>query len=286
MHSCAPCDTTERSPTFCTPPFRKFDDATAAESWSFLFLPNDWTDTAWENLLKRKPRCLEWTFEEVMSLVGEEMAERTMEIIRKISPTELMRYKIGINGLRYREQLGCDSSVAVISRKEDCEVHWKQLERAGKIGARTGQLYFGFKSAAVSAHQITELISDCVSVFVPVPETLFLLDGVARLAAKLVMNAISTCTMVRLGRVMGNYMAWVVPSNLKLIDRATRYINGLTGLDYEAANALLFEIIEYVEPRMKLDQTYPPVVSLAVLRATENLTNERAEEKLKAQVIE
>ncbi len=41
---------------------------------------------------------------------------------------------------------------------------------------------------------------------------------------KLVLNALSTCTMVRLGRVMGNTMIWVVPSNLKLIDRATRYI--------------------------------------------------------------
>src|SRR6185437_2381449 len=32
-------DTTERSPTFCTPSFRKFNDPTAAESWAFLFLP-------------------------------------------------------------------------------------------------------------------------------------------------------------------------------------------------------------------------------------------------------
>ena len=116
----------------------------------------------------------------------------------------------------------------------------------------------------------------------PVPATDFLLDGVTRVAAKLVMNAISTCTMVRLGRVMGNYMVWVVPSNLKLIDRATRYITKLTGLEYPAANALLFEIIEYVEPRMKGDQAYPPVVEMAVLRARENLTNEEAEQRLQA----
>src|SRR5579859_2346059 len=32
-------DTTERSPTYCTPPFRKFDDSTATESWAFLFVP-------------------------------------------------------------------------------------------------------------------------------------------------------------------------------------------------------------------------------------------------------
>ena len=86
--------------------------------------------------------------------------------------------------------------------------------------------------------------------------------------------------MVKLGRVLGNYMIWVVPSNLKLIDRATRYITKLTGLNYEAANELLFEIVEYVEPRMKNDQAYPPVVGMAVLRAKENLTNEEAERKL------
>jgi N-acetylmuramic acid 6-phosphate etherase len=108
-----------------------------------------------------------------------------------------------------------------------------------------------------------------------------LLDGITRVAVKLVMNALSTCTMVRLGRVMGNFMVWVVPSNLKLIDRATRYIVQLTGLNYEAANRLLFDVFEYVEPRMKTDQAYPPVVGLAVLRAKRNLSNEAAEKELK-----
>jgi N-acetylmuramic acid 6-phosphate etherase len=117
-------------------------------------------------------------------------------------------------------------------------------------------------------------------VLVPVPKTDFLLDGVTRVAVKLVLNALSTCTMVRLGRVMGNTMVWVVPSNLKLIDRATRYIAKLTGLTCEAANRLLFEVIAYVEPRMKSDQVYPPVVGLAVLRARHNCSNEEAERKL------
>ena len=58
-----------------------------------------------------------------------------------------------------------------------------------------------------------------------------------------------------------------MPSNLKLIDRATRYIQKLTGLEYVEANRLLFEVIEYVEPRMKADQAYPPAVGLAVARA-------------------
>ncbi|HEY5040621.1 MAG TPA: hypothetical protein VIK53_01310 [Verrucomicrobiae bacterium] len=274
-------DTTERSPTFCTPPFRKFDDATASESWAFLFVPDDWTDSAWQNILKRKPRCVEWSKAEVLALVGEEKLEHTMEIVGKISPTELMRFKIGINGLKYRDQMVGDCAVAVISRKEDGEVLWKQLERAAKTNAKTAQIYFGHQHSSESVLQITDRIPNCVTVFVRVPETIFLLDGVTRLMVKLVLNALSTCTMVRLGRVLGNYMVWVVPSNLKLIDRATRYIARLTGLTYEAANELLFEIIEYVEPRMKTDQAYPPVVRMAVLRAKDNLTNEQAEQQLK-----
>jgi uncharacterized protein (UPF0147 family) len=54
-------------------------------------------------------------------------------------------------------------------------------------------------------------------------------------------------------------------------------------LNYTAANRLLFEIIAYVEPRMKSDQAYPPVVGMAVLRAKEKLTNEQAEERLRAE---
>ena len=271
-------DTTERSPTYCTPPFRKFDDDKATESWAFLFLPDDWTDNAWNNILKRKPRCVEWSEPEIRTLVEEEKVERTREIVAKIQPTELMRYKIGSNGIKYRSLVLKDSAVAVMAAKDkesSREFIFKQLAIAQVNKAHTGLIFFGPQMPA-GIMAAAEL-----QVLVPVPATDFLLDGVTRVAAKLVMNAISTCTMVRLGRVMGNYMIWVVPSNLKLIDRATRYITKLTGLDYVAANALLFEIIEYVEPRMKTDQAYPPVVGMAVLRAKENLANEQAEERLK-----
>jgi len=58
-------DTTERSPTFCTPPFRKFDDTTATESWAFLFLPQTGTPEAWRSILKRAPRCVSWDETEI-----------------------------------------------------------------------------------------------------------------------------------------------------------------------------------------------------------------------------
>jgi N-acetylmuramic acid 6-phosphate etherase len=273
-------DTTERSPTFCTPPFRKFDDDQAAESWAFLFLAEDWTDNAWQEILKRKPRCVEWRESEIRELVADDKLERTLETVQKISSTELMRYKIGSNGIKYRALVVEDCAVAVMSANEKPAAQnfqLKQLELARSKKAHTGLLYFGPEqpAALVSAAE--------VFTFVRVPATDLLLDGVTRVVVKLVMNALSTCTMVRLGRVLGNYMVWVVPSNLKLIDRATRYITKLTDLNYESANRLLFEIIAYIEPRMKADKAYPPVVRLAVLRAKEKLTNEQAEERLKAE---
>ena len=74
-------DTTERSPTFCTPPFRKFDDDLAAESWAFLFVAEDWTDKAWRQILKRDPRCVEWSEAEIVKLVAEDKVERTLETV-------------------------------------------------------------------------------------------------------------------------------------------------------------------------------------------------------------
>ena len=131
---------------------------------------------------------------------------------------------------------------------------------------------------------VTGWNAGCQGVFVRAPKTDFLLDGVTRAGLKMMLNALSTCTMVRLGRVMGNYMIWVVPSNLKLIDRSTRYIQRLTDLDYKAANHLLFDVIEFVEPRMKADQAYPPVVGVSVMRARHQLPNQEAERRLLAEL--
>jgi N-acetylmuramic acid 6-phosphate etherase len=272
-------DTTERSPTYCTPPFRKFDDTTASESWAFLFLPQTESPQAWESILKRAPRCVEWNEADARGLAGEEKLARTMETIRKISRAELMRFKIGLDGLPYRQLKNGDCAVAVMSEAEKDSIappngfFRAQLEAAQSAGAKTASIYFGTSA-------VKDLPPVAKSVFVPVPGTNLLLDGVTRVVVKLVMNALSTCTMVRLGRVMGNTMIWVVPSNLKLIDRSTRYISKLAGLDYVRANQLLFEVIEYVEPRMKSDRAYPPVVGVSVLRAKERLTNEEAEKRL------
>jgi len=284
-------DTTERSPTYCTPPFRKFDDATATESWAFLFLPYAETPQAWERVCKRKPQCVGWREPEVRELVGDEKFPRTMETVRKISYAELMRFKIGLDGLQYRPLSAGDCAVGIVAEKEKASLlapdgfHQQQLDAARRSGAKTGLIFLGSPGVTEELGDfVAKWNPDCTTVFVPLPRTDFLLDGVTRVGVKLLLNTLSTCIMVRLGRVMGNYMIWVVPSNLKLIDRSTRYIQRLTGLDYIEANHLLFEVIEFVEPRMKADQAYPPVVGVSVMRTRHALGNEEAEQRLKTEI--
>ncbi|HNV00762.1 MAG TPA: hypothetical protein PKK20_12555, partial [Verrucomicrobiota bacterium] len=268
------------------------NDTTAAESWAYLYVPCEATPQAWEHILKRAPRCVEWSEAEVMALVGEEKFSQTMDVIRRISTPELMRFKVGRDGLGLRPPQSGGSAVAILGGTDAgpalavggfCR---QQLEATRRAGGRIGLICLAQPPAleTVRAAVRDDWAADCLVVLVPAPEGRLLLDGAARVGLKLLLNALSTCTMVRLGRVMGNFMIWVVASNLKLIDRATRYIQRLTGLEYTDANRLLFEVVEYVEPRCKADKAYPPVVGLAVMRQRHGLTNEQAEERLMAEL--
>jgi N-acetylmuramic acid 6-phosphate etherase len=58
-------------------------------------------------------------------------------------------------------------------------------------------------------------------------------------AQKLVLNMISTATMIRLGKVKDNKMVDMTPSNNKLIDRGIKMIMEQSHLNYEEAKLLL-----------------------------------------------
>lgn len=58
-------------------------------------------------------------------------------------------------------------------------------------------------------------------------------------ATKLVLNLLTTLAMVQLGKVSSNLMVDVVPTNVKLRDRATRIVQELTGADYALAQTTL-----------------------------------------------
>ncbi|MFG2074504.1 N-acetylmuramic acid 6-phosphate etherase [Nonomuraea maritima] len=58
-------------------------------------------------------------------------------------------------------------------------------------------------------------------------------------AQKLVLNMISTISMVRLGRTYGNQMIEVSTVNSKLVERARRMVSDITGADSQTAGAAL-----------------------------------------------
>ena len=64
----------------------------------------------------------------------------------------------------------------------------------------------------------------------------------AATALKLILNMISTATMIRLGHVRGSRMVDMELTNKKLVDRGTRMIMAETGIeDYDYAQQLLLE---------------------------------------------
>ena len=103
------------------------------------------------------------------------------------------------------------------------------LEYARKLGAKTVYLVTNpdpYKMAEV----------DIVIVVDTGPE---IITGSTRMkagtATKMVLNMISTATMVQLGKVYGNLMVDLMSVNEKLIDRGMRIIMQLTGLDRKDA---------------------------------------------------
>jgi N-acetylmuramic acid 6-phosphate etherase len=89
------------------------------------------------------------------------------------------------------------------------------------------------------------------------------LTGSSRLKAgtaqKMVLNMISTATMVRLGYVSGNRMSNLQARNIKLRERAVRILMAETGLDQEAARAALeaagFDLrVALNKPQMNADE--------------------------------
>lgn len=267
-------DTTERSPTYCTPPFHKFDDPDAAESLAFLFVPATDARAAWRHILKRRPRCVEWSPESIQDIVPPEARDRTAATLKRISTSELERFRIDLRGMKFRELGKGDCAICVAAPADDRIYHGTRITIARAREAQIGVVCIGGARPS---------LADTTVVHVPCSYRRLLLDGPSRVGLKMLLNAHSTCVMVRFGRVVGNTMIWVVPSNLKLIDRTIRYIVKLTDLTYDEACRLAFEVIEYVEPRMRADQAYPPVVGIAVMRSHEGLTNDEAESRWSAQ---
>jgi len=60
-------------------------------------------------------------------------------------------------------------------------------------------------------------------------------------AQKMILNMLSTAVMIKLGKVTGNFMTWMRPTNEKLVKRAHFIISEVCGVTSEEAMRLLSE---------------------------------------------
>lgn len=247
-------DTTERAPTFALPPFKKADDADAPPSWAFVKSPLRDTPATWEYLLGRKPRCLGWTATDYAAMGA---APKLVADPPRISAEELMKFRIGNEADLSRLSAGENAAVLVATPADVRDATLPALATAFTAVAAHYSRHMRVCIGGNAGDGYT-----CVPLR-PQPSPLSLME---RLAVKLVLNTVSTGTMVRMGRVTGNWMSFVEMTNKKLIDRSIRLISELCHVDYPKACQTLFETLAETEEQPGSRGNGLPPVQRAIAR--------------------
>jgi len=246
-------DTTERSPTFMLPAFRKQDDNLSPRSWAFVKDPFRPTKGAWHELLQRDPRGLDW---------GRDVYERinAPENLKtrppKLDNAEIHKFMIG-NEPDHSRTDAADSAHVVVGVGSENQLIHAALEQYGSQYKKTAAIIIGPADAVGTTDEIFRF--PCTLADSP-------LQLWHHLAVKLVLNTLSTATMVRMDRVIGNAMVWLSPSNKKLIDRGCRLITQQTGCSYDQACITLHEALEEIELLQKQGKEVPSPVAFAIER--------------------
>lgn len=148
----------------------------------------------------------------------------------------------------------------VEAAEDDINKGWKELQDRGVnsldtvvgiaasgttpyvIGALRQARSQGILTAAISCNPQSPMAAEADIAIEPVVGPEFV-TGSTRMksgtAQKMILNMISTATMIQLGRVKGNRMVNMQLTNHKLVDRGTRMIMDELPLDYDAAQRLL-----------------------------------------------
>ena len=244
-------DNTERSPTFMLPPLRSAREKNLAQSWAFVKNPLFSTERCWHELLRRRPRCLEFTAEDARSM---NMPQRFIDSPPLIKYSDLITYMIGNESApertaQYPRAVAMtftvgDRSAAFMEAADRLAAQWPE-----RVACHIGRLPSGETSPLI--HIDLNLRSSPLEIW-------------KHLAVKLAFNCLSTGTMAAMNRVAGNWMSWVSISNKKLIDRGIRLLVELGGVSYEEAAERLFAAEEWINAQDWTGKEVPCAVQLAL----------------------
>jgi len=260
-------DTTERSPTFMVPPFRKHSDNRSLQSWAFVQNPFKPTPEAWREILQREPRGLEWGPSVYRQLDAPSALQAKPP---RLGNTEIYEFRIGNEPAISRADAPVSALVTIAIEGETEHLFIEGLKRFGSLYKKNAAYIIGYLAPATGRGTPADRRG-----LIQSPGMLFLfqcdlpkspLRLAEHLAVKLILNTISTATMSRIGRVMGNYMVWLSPSNKKLIDRGSRLISQVTGCSYEQACIALHQAMDEVESLSEKAEEVPSPVTLAIKR--------------------
>jgi N-acetylmuramic acid 6-phosphate etherase len=211
-------DTTERSPTFMLPPFRPGDDRSAPVSWAYAKDPVRLSKDAWFDMLRHAPRGLDWNSDDYTSM---DAPENLISDPPSLGSREIDRYLIG------REE---DST------RTEIDPFWYLQIKVGDVHGvdivNSDMLWIGCPADSVDKNSGI--------IYLPLELSKSPINLWHHLAIKLILNTVSTASMGIMGRIRGNWMVQLDPTNKKLIDRGSRIIAQLEGITYSKACKELF----------------------------------------------
>lgn len=282
-------DCTERSPTFRLHPLDTVD-SNAKRSWIRI-----WTDAsdkkdAWKMLLGRDFRGLDASFyrSSFEHKIDDPYLKKTaLNSLENAGNDQESEYDLSFseeNKLKYIPEKGDIGIIACMA--DEIEMlnnpdsgFYKFIEFFRDARLAIIRVYEGNKPLPYDSIRY-DIGVDVILPRVPDPA------GLRRqIALKMVLNAHSTAIMAMLGRVIGNTMTSVNPSNLKLIGRATylimSHVNSIISegkwieiygrtdpLTFEEANAVLFDAIDYIA---SIGSGQTAEVALSIIRILESL---------------
>ena len=236
-------DNTERSPTFMLPPLRSSHERHLAQSWAFVKNPLHPTEECWTEMMRRRPRCLEFTSDDARSLG---MPQCFVDSPPLIKYSDLVTYMIG---------------------NEPAPERVSEYERAAAVVLRVPGESPEF---AVAADRLASDWPERRDFTFDFPIAASPLETWKHLAVKLAFNCLSTGTMAAMHRIAGNWMSWVSISNKKLIDRGIRLLVELGGVPYEKAAQWLFAADEWIVAQDWTDKEEPSAVQVALAQLGES----------------
>jgi N-acetylmuramic acid 6-phosphate (MurNAc-6-P) etherase len=290
-------DSTERSPTFRLYPLDKVEDP-QRRCWAQVWTEAPDLRSAWRSFLGRPFRGLDparYGPAFAAEVQDPYLREAALRSLQSAGNDQEFSYDFSFAGsnIERRGPTPGDLGVLVLVDEET-----RALDEPGSGGRRFIELFHNRGAAlailTVSGKDDMEKLRHSIlplsvreDVWVPLaldfpgdPLTLR-----RQIALKMLLNAHSTAVMAALGRVIGNTMTNVSPSNLKLIGRATylilSHVNDILGrpewsathgasapITFAEANAVLMDAIDFVRSR-GMGQTAE--VALSITRIIEAL---------------